>query len=62
MHNILLKLIIAGALLELGVNWSQLDDCSGRTCWTKLQRASLQVLQIDWKPISVFPNEAKRFR
>lgn len=62
MYKILLRLIVGAALLELGVTWSQLDDCSGRACWTQLQRASLQVLQIDWKPISVFPKEARRFR
>ena len=60
MYNILLRLIIAAALLDLGITWSQFEDCSGRACWTQLQRASLQVLRIDWKPISVFPNEAKR--
>lgn len=61
MYDVLLKLIIAGALLEFGISLSKIDDCSSRACWDHVQQASKQVLKIDWKPISVFPGEAKRF-
>jgi hypothetical protein len=62
MYNILIKLIIAAALVDLGINLSKLEDCSSRQCWTQIQKTSRKATQIDWKPISVFPEEAKRFR
>jgi hypothetical protein len=62
MYEVLLKLIIAGALLEFGISMSKIDDCSSRACWDQVQQASKQVLKIEWKPISVFADEAKRFR
>ncbi len=62
MYNILIKLIITAALVDLGISVSQLEDCSSRRCWTQIQKASRKAIQIDWKPISVFPKEAQRFR
>ncbi|MBN8538071.1 MAG: hypothetical protein J0M15_13535 [Deltaproteobacteria bacterium] len=62
MYNIIIKLIIAAALLDLGISFSKMEDCSSRACWNQIQKASKKVIKIDWKPISVFPEEAKRFR
>lgn len=62
MYNILIKLIIAAALFDLGISFSKLEDCYSRQCWTQIQKASRKASRIDWKPISVFPEEAKRFR
>ncbi len=62
MYNLLIKLFIAAALLELGMSVSSFDDCPSRACLARIDRASRKVLKIDWKPISVFPREAKRFR
>lgn len=62
MYNVLIKLIIAASLLELGLSFKDFGDCSSRACWSQLQQASQKVLRIDWKPISVFPKEAKRFK
>lgn len=62
MYNILIKLIIAAALVDLGISFSKLEDCSSRQCWTQIQKTSRKASRIDWKPISVFPEEAKRFR
>lgn len=62
MYNILIKLIIAAALIDLGISFSQLDDCSSRQCWTQIQKASRKATNIDWKPISVFTEEAKKFK
>ncbi|MBK9321673.1 MAG: hypothetical protein IPM97_01735 [Bdellovibrionaceae bacterium] len=62
MYNILIKLIIAAALLDLGISFSKMEDCSSRECWAQIQKASRKVTHIDWKPISIFPEEAKRFR
>lgn len=62
MYNIIIKLIVATALLDLGISISKIEACSSRGCWNQLQKASHKVIKIDWKPISVFPEEAKRFR
>ena len=62
MYNILIKLIIGAALIELGLTATKIGDCSSRGCWSQLQKASRQVLKVDWKPISVFPEEARRLR
>jgi len=62
MYNILIKLIVAATLLELGMNISSFKDCPSRACIVRLEQASRKVLKIDWKPISVFPEEAQRFR
>jgi len=64
-YNVLIKLIVVASLLELGISVSKIGfygECSSRACWSELQRASHNVLQIDWRPISVFPKEAERFR
>lgn len=62
MYDVLLKLIIAAALIELGLSFKNFEDCSSRACTDKVQRAAMQVLRIDWKPISVFPEEAEKIR
>ena len=62
MYDILIKLIITAALIDLGISFSKLEDCSSRQCWTQIQKASRKASHIDWKPISVFTEEAKRFR
>jgi hypothetical protein len=61
-YNVLIKLTVVASLLELGISVSKIGDCSSRVCWSELQRASQKVLRIDWRPISVFPKEAVRFR
>lgn len=33
-----------------------------RQCLEEIDKANRKILRIDWKPISVFPEEAKRFR
>jgi hypothetical protein len=62
MYSVLVKLIVLAALIELGMSFKDIDECSSLTCLDRIQKASQQVLRIDWKPISVFPNEAERFR
>jgi hypothetical protein len=62
MYNVLVKLIVLAALIELGMSFKDIDECSSRTCLDRIQKASQQVLRIDWKSISVFPGEASRFK
>jgi hypothetical protein len=62
MYEILIKLIVGATLLQLGLSAASIRECSGHVCLGRLEQASKQVLHVDWKPISVFPEEAKRFR
>lgn len=62
MYNVLIKLIVVASLLELGIDLSRSGECSSHACWCQLQRASQKVLRIEWRPISIFPKEAARFR
>lgn len=62
MYEIMIKLIVAAAILELGITLSHYGECTSRECLSMLERASRQVLHVDWKPISVFPEEARRLR
>lgn len=62
MYQMLIKLYIIAAAIQLGLSLMDLESCTSRQCVQKLNQASQKVLKIDWKPISVFPNEAGRFR
>jgi hypothetical protein len=62
MYRLLVLLMLVAALSEFGMNISDLKNCHSRGCLEQLERYSKDVLKIDWKPISVFPEEAKRFR
>jgi len=37
------------------------ESCHSRQCVKMLQRKAIDVLKIDWRPISMFPKEARRF-
>ena len=62
MYHVLIKLIVGASILQLGLNLTDSTECSSRECIARIERASRKVLKVDWKPISVFPNEARRFR
>jgi hypothetical protein len=62
MENLLVKLMVAAALLQFGMSLSDVTDCHSRASVQTLEKRSRDVLQIDWKPIEVFPEEAKRFQ
>ena len=62
MHELLVKIMIAAALVQLGISISEFKDCRSRECLQKIERRSRDILTVDWKPISVFPEEAERFR
>ena len=61
MYNLLLKLMLAVTLLQLGFTLTDIENCSSRQCSQRLEKAKNEVLKINWKPISVFPDEARRF-
>ena len=59
MYAILVRLILLAALMELGVEVSKIRECPSRACSVEIERASRKVLKIDWKPISVFPEQSR---
>lgn len=62
MDSILVKLLLISALAQLGLNSLFDQGCRGFLCLKTVHAASLKVTKIDWRPISVFPEEAKRFQ
>jgi hypothetical protein len=54
--------MLIAALLEFGINISEFENCHSRQCVKMFQARAMDVLKIDWKPLSVWPNEAKRFQ
>ena len=61
MYRLLVRLLLISALAQLGMSLRDLD-CHGRACVKKIEEASSKVLKIDWRPISVWPNEGRRFK
>jgi hypothetical protein len=61
-YDILLKVILAAALLDLGRAAVRGQGEHASRARINIPAATKCVLKIDWKPISVFPEEAKRFR
>lgn len=62
MYKLLLMLMVSCAVTEFGFTIKDLQECTQGRCTKKLTEARNRVMKIDWKPISVFPNEKKRFR
>ncbi len=62
MYNLLIKLMLVSALLQLGWSVSTFPNCHSRQCLQKVEKQSRDILRIQWRPISVFPEEAKRFK
>lgn len=62
MYTYLLRLMLIAAALQLGLKLSDLAFCHSRECTARVERASRDILKINWTPISVWPEEAKRFR
>ena len=62
MYRMLVGLMVLAALEQFGMTFSELASCRSRACLQKVQRHALDVLQIDWKPMSVWPEESKKFK
>ncbi len=62
MYSALIKVYLIAAAIQFGFSLTELDGCASRQCVQKLSRASNEVIKINWKPISVFPVEARRFQ
>lgn len=61
MHQIIVRLLVIAAICDLGIMLTS-DDLVTKQGLTKLQKATVQVSKISWKPISIFEKEAKKFR
>ncbi len=62
MYNLLIKLMLLSALLQLGMHFSDVAFCGSRDCASSIEKASRDILRIEWKAISVWPEEGKKFR
>jgi len=62
MYQLLIKLMLISALAQFGISLFEAESCHSVQCAGRIERASREVLKIEWKPISVFLKEAKRFR
>lgn len=62
MNDLLLKLFIMITIMQTGIALKDFTDFSTKQNQLKLKTAQVKILNIDWKPISVFPEEARKFR
>jgi hypothetical protein len=60
MYAMLVRLILLAALMDFGISLTRFEKCTSRQCVADIERASRNVLRIDWKPISVFPEARLR--
>lgn len=56
MYKLLVRLIMIVAVVKLGLM------TRGSFTPRDIQKASREVLRVDWKPISIFPEQAKKFQ
>lgn len=62
MYSLLIRLMFLTALFHFGISLTEVATCQSKECVGRIGKASREVLRIDWKPISVWPEEARRFR
>lgn len=62
MLELLIRLIVLVSLAQLGLGLTQFGNCKSRECSMRLEKASRKVLRVNWRPISVFPEEGRSFR
>jgi hypothetical protein len=62
MENLIVKLMLLATLAQLGVSVSHSLQPHPLSAQRTLEQRSKDILRISWRPISAFPEEAKRFR
>jgi hypothetical protein len=62
MEELLVKLMITVALLQIGSALFNDPKCRTAACQVSISRSRKDILAIPWKPFSVFSKEAVRFR
>ena len=62
MYRMLIFLMAVAACEQFRITISELSQCRSRACLQRVEKHSRDVLRIEWKPISVWPEEARKFR
>lgn len=62
MYVLMVRLMFLAALLELGISLTNWNLCQSPDCSIRMENMAHGVLKVDWKPISAFPEEARRFQ
>jgi hypothetical protein len=61
MYDLLVQAMLIAALAQLGLKAADLTNLSSAGHMHRIESAARRVLSIEWRPISVFPDAAKRF-
>lgn len=62
MYFTIILLMLNATIFQLGMSAKDFLSCKDRKCAYEIERKSRELLKVDWKPISVFHEEAERFR
>jgi len=62
MYKLLIGIMLSAALMQFGISITKAINCHSQRCAQQLEKASRDVLNIEWRPISVFPQEGQKFR
>tara|TARA_B100001248_G_scaffold227480_1_gene185921 strand:+ start:732 stop:920 length:189 start_codon:yes stop_codon:yes gene_type:complete len=62
MYKLLLIAMLIYAAAQTGLNINEVLECKSRSCLKQVDSKIEKVIQVDWKSISIFPEEAQRFR
>jgi hypothetical protein len=62
MIELMIRLMVLAALAQFGMSVAEVSGCKTGQCLARLKEASREVLRVEWRPISVFPEEGSRFR
>ena len=57
MEKLLVKLMFIAAIGQLGMSLHDFQNCHSRQCLQHIEKKSRDVLNIDWKPISIWPED-----
>jgi len=62
MYDLLVKIMTVAALAQFGMSIADWSHCHSRQCVQQIEKKSRDILSVGWKPLSVFPEERKRFQ
>jgi len=58
MYSLLVRSMLISVMIQLGLSFSDFQKHGS----LKIKKALTSVLTVQWRPISVFPEEARQFR
>lgn len=62
MYKLLVGLMVVSALGEMKLSLRDISDCYSQRHCILLEKKSREYLRLNWMPISMFPEQAKRFK